>query len=126
MIIDVFKNKIFPIVPTGFSEDEEPSESRDEEEKNGRLPTIKEEEALEKIAAIDDILEPGLVKEDFKNDSLTDMFEQLKSLVKNQSKISAKKIKMSLTEAGLEKLKSDMKNMSKNGITNKRLNLLAE
>ena len=126
MIIDVFKNKIFPIVPTGFSEDEEPSESRDEEEKNGRLPTIKEEEALEKIATIDDILEPGLVKEDFKNDSLTDMFEQLKSLVKNQSKISAKKIKMSLTEAGLEKLKSDMKNMSKNGITNKRLNLLAE
>ena len=34
------------MVPTGFSEDEEPSESRDEEEKDSRLPTIKEEEAL--------------------------------------------------------------------------------
>ena len=65
MIIDAFKNKIFPMVPTGFSEDEEPSESRDEEEKDGRLTTIKEE-ALEKIAAIDDILEPGLVKKYFK------------------------------------------------------------
>ena len=65
MIIDAFKNKIFPMVPTGFSEDEEPSESRDEEEKDGRLTTIKEE-ALEKIAAIDDILEPWLVKKYFK------------------------------------------------------------
>ena len=65
MIIDAFKNKIFPMVPTGFSEDEEPSESRDEEENDGRLPKIKEEEALEKIAAIDDILEPGLVKKYF-------------------------------------------------------------
>ena len=39
--------------------------------------------------------------------------------------ISAKNIKMSLTEAGLEKLKNAMKNMSENEIRNKRLNLLA-
>ena len=50
MIIDAFKNKIFLMVPTGFSEDEEPSESRDEEEKDGRLTTIKEE-AFKKIRA---------------------------------------------------------------------------
>ena len=31
---------------------------------------------------------------------------------------------MSLTEAGLEKLKNDMRNMSKNEITNKRLDVL--
>ena len=49
MIIDASKNEIFPMVPTGFSDDEEPSESRDEKEKDGRLPTIKEEEALEKL-----------------------------------------------------------------------------
>ena len=53
------------------------------------------------------------------------MFEQLNSLVKNQSKISAKNIKMSLIEAGLGKLKNDMKNMSENEIRDKRLNLLA-
>ena len=125
MIIDAFKNEIFPMVHTGFSEDEEPSESRDEEEKDGRLPKIKEEEVLEKIAAVDDILEPGLVKKYFKNYSLTDMFEQLNSLVKNQNKISVKKIKMSLIEAGLEKLKNDMENMSENEIRNKRLNVQA-
>ena len=93
--------------------------------KDGKLPTIKEEEALEKIAAVDDILEPGLVKKYFKNDSLADMFERLRNLVKNQSKISAKKIKMTLTEAGLEKLKNDMRNMSENEIKNKRLDVLA-
>ena len=32
---------------------------------------------------------------------------------------------MTLIEAGLEKLKNDMKNMSENEIRNKRLNLLA-
>ena len=53
------------------------------------------------------------------------MFEQLNSLVKNQSKISAKNIKMSLIEAGLGKLKNDMKNMSENEIRDKRLNLQA-
>ena len=31
---------------------------------------------------------------------------------------------MSLIEAGLEKLKNDMRNMSKNEITNKRLDVL--
>ena len=68
---------------------------------------------------MDHILEPVLVKKYFKNDSLTDMFEQLKNLTKNQSKISAKKIKVSLIEAGLEKLKYDMGNMSENRIKNK-------
>ena len=53
------------------------------------------------------------------------MFEQLKNLTKNQSKISAKKIKRSLIEAGFEKLKNDMRNMSENEIKNKRLDVLA-
>ena len=96
MIIDAFKNEIFPMTPTGFSEDDEetPRDEDKEEKKDDRLPTVKEEEALEKVAAVDDILEPGLVEKYFKNDSLTDMLEQLKNLAKNQSKISAKKIQM--------------------------------
>ena len=53
------------------------------------------------------------------------MFEQLRNLVKNQSKISAKKIKMTLIEAGLEKLKKDMRNMSENKIKNRILDVLA-
>ena len=75
---------------------------------------------------MDHILEPVLVKKYFKNDSLTDMFEQLKNLTKKQSKISAKKIKVSLIEAGLEKLKYDMGNMSENKIKNKRSNFIEE
>ena len=49
------------------------------------------------------------------------MFKQLNNLVKNQSK----KIKMKIIEAGLEKVKSDMRNMSENEIRNKRLDGLA-
>ena len=49
------------------------------------------------------------------------MFKQLNNLVKNQSK----KIKMTIIEAGLEKVKSDMRNMSENEIRNKRLDGLA-
>ena len=50
-----------------------------------------------------------------------DMFKQLNNLVKNQSK----KIKMTIIEASLEKVKSDMRNMSENEIRNKRLDVLA-
>ena len=103
-----------------LSEDKEPPRDEDKEgKKDGRLPTMKEEEALKKSAAVDDILEPGLVKKYFKNDSLMDMFKQLKNLTKNQSKISAKKNKKSLIEAGLEKLNNDMRNMSANKTKNK-------
>ena len=94
IIIDAFKNEIFPMTPTSFSEDEETSRDEDKEgKKDDKLPTIKEEKTLEKIAAVDNILVLGLVKKYFKDGSLTDMFEQLRSLVKNQSKISAKKLK---------------------------------
>ena len=71
MIIDAFKNKIFPMAPTGFREDEEPSGSRDEEEKDRRLPTIKEEEALEQIAKLDKFYGPGLINKYFLENSLT-------------------------------------------------------
>ena len=49
MIIDAFKNKIFPMVPTGF-EDEEPSRDEDKEEKkDDRLTTIKKKKHLKKL-----------------------------------------------------------------------------
>ena len=38
MIIDASENKIFPMIPTGFSEDEEPPRDEDKEgKKYGRL-----------------------------------------------------------------------------------------
>ena len=65
MIIDAFKNEIFPMVPTGFSEDQEPSESRDEEEKDGILAVIKEEEPLEETAGLDKFYGPDLINKYF-------------------------------------------------------------
>ena len=82
MIINAFKNKIFPMVPTGFSEDEEPSESRDEEKKDGRLPAIKEEEALEEIAGLDKFCSPDLINKYFLENSLTRIKNKLKDYKK--------------------------------------------
>ena len=55
MIIDAFKNKIFPMVPTGFSEDETSktsSESGDlsfkESSESEKLPKSKEDETRNK------------------------------------------------------------------------------
>ena len=58
MIIDVFKNKIFPKAPTALEDDEEPPKDEDKEEKkDDRLPTIEEEEEpmelKEQIAELD-------------------------------------------------------------------------
>ena len=33
MIIGPFKNKTFPVIPTGFSEDEEPARNEDKKKK---------------------------------------------------------------------------------------------
>ena len=45
MIIDAFKNKIFPMDPTGFREDEESERDEFKEGKKAdRFPTIEEEE----------------------------------------------------------------------------------
>ena len=44
MIIDAFKNKIFPKAPTGFEDEESRRDEDKEEKKDDRLPTIQEEE----------------------------------------------------------------------------------
>ena len=93
MIIDAFKNKIFPMVPTGFSEDEEPPRDEDkDEEKDGRLPTIKEEEepedeipnvsTFEQITELDKFYGRDLIYEYFLENSLIKIIKKLKDYKK--------------------------------------------
>ena len=51
------------------------------------------------------------------------MIRQLKDL-KRQNKISSRNAKITLSETGLLKLKTDIRNMSENEVKNKGLNLL--
>ena len=43
LIIDGFKNKIFPKAPTSFKDEESPRDEEKEGKKDDRLPTIEEE-----------------------------------------------------------------------------------
>ena len=93
MIIDAFKNKIFPMVPPGFSEDEEPPRDEDKEEKkDGRLPTIKKEEkpedeipnisTSEQITELDKFYGRDLIYEYFLENSLSKIIKKLKDYKK--------------------------------------------
>ena len=67
MIIDAFKNKIFPLVPSGFDEDED----EDEDKKDSRLPKIEEEEeepkeGFEQITRLDKFYAADLINKCFK------------------------------------------------------------
>ena len=71
MIIDAFKNKTFPLVPSGFDEDED----EDEDKKDSRLPKIEEEEeeeeeepkeGFEQITRLDKFYGADLINKCFK------------------------------------------------------------
>ena len=85
-----------------------------------------EDAKFKRIAQLDNILQPGLVKQYFKNNSLVEMIKQLKSLIKNQNKISAREAKILLTETGLSDLKNDIKYLSKGEVENRGLDLLVD
>ena len=79
MIIDVFKNKIFPRVPTGFSEDDVDEDEllKKHQEEDGKLPTIEEEPedeipnttTSEQMSRLDKIYAP-LIRRYFTENSL--------------------------------------------------------
>ena len=80
---------------------------------NNRRPPIKKEETLKKITAIDNMLEPGLVKKYFESNSLKDWYFHIRDIVQNEGE-TVKKIQMKIIESDLKKLKGDMRNMSEN------------
>ena len=86
---------------------------------SGNKPIIQEKEALENIAAIDNILEPGLVKKYFGSDSLKDLFLMVRDLIQNERKILDNKIRKLFIKADLKRLKDDMRNMSENETKNR-------
>ena len=74
VIIDAFKNKIFPTVPTGFNEDDVDEDEllKKRQEEDGRLPTIEEEPedtdyTLEQMSRLDKIYAPLIRKHFMEN-----------------------------------------------------------
>ena len=88
MIIDAFENKVFPMVPTGFSEDDVDEEEllKKRQEEDAKLPTIEEEpeytdNTLEQISRLDKIYAP-LIRRYFMENSLIKIMKKLKDLKK--------------------------------------------
>ena len=125
MTIEAFKNKIFPLVPSGFDEDED----EDEDKKDSRLPTIEEEpeeNAFEQTTRLDKFYGADLINKYFKNKSLTEIINQLRKLQKNPETGQEYNNLMVCLIIGLNKLDSDIRNMSEDEVRNKRLDYLKD
>ena len=125
MTIEAFKNKIFPLVPSCFDEDEE----EDEDKKDSRLPTIEEEpeeNAFEQTTRLDKFYGADLINKYFKNKSLTEIINQLRKLQKNPETGQEYNNLMVCLIIGLNKLDSDIRNMSEDEVRNKRLDYLKD
>ena len=109
MIIDAFKDKIFPLAPSGFDQDED----EEEDKMDSRLPAIEEEEpkedAFEQITLLDKFYGADLINKYFKNKSLTGIINHLKNYRKNSETRQEYNNLMVRLIIGLNKLNSDIK-----------------
>ena len=137
LIIDAFKNKIFPMVPTGFSEDEKPPRDEDKEDKkDGRLPTIKEESSesegedkipdistLEQITELDTFYERDLICKYYFENSLIKVMKKLKDYKKNPEKLQMYNNLITRLNIGLKRLVNDINNTSEDEVEDKKIRL---
>ena len=123
MIVNGFKNKIFPFYSGNcyYDLEEETSESDDEESEKDKAFVSK----LEKLAIDSDkVLDPELVDKYFHSNSLKEILKQLKDL-RRQNKTSVEyNNKMALLIAGLIRLENVIKNIPEDEVKNKELDLL--
>ena len=107
MIIDAFKNKMFSVVPTFFSENEASEKSFKQSSKSEELSKSKDEKAREevfnKVVALDNVLQPGLIKKYFGSNSSVEMFKEFINYKKKDKVV--KKLKIFRIEVGLNALK---------------------
>ena len=116
MIIDVFKIKIFPRVPTGFSEDDEDELLKKHQEEDGKLPTIEEEPedeipntiTSEQMSRLDKIYGP-LIRRYFTQNSLIKIMKKLKKYKENPEKLQIYNNVMVHLKIGLERIENNKK-----------------
>ena len=126
MIIDAFKNKIFPMVPTGFSEDDVDEDEllKKRREEDGKLPTIEEEledeipdtSTSEQMSRLDKIYAP-LIRKYFMENSLIKIMKKLREYKENPAKLQMYNNLMVHLNIGLE---NDIKNMSEDKVQEKK------
>ena len=127
MIIEAFKNKIFPLsnpdyYPEYVSEEDIPpnicsdsSRSSSPEGVVAASPRSSSPESDDKfdkaLTEFDKVLAPGLVKKYFGKDSVREMVEQLKNLRHHKNKRPILDVKILLMKSSLLRLKADIRNV---------------
>ena len=116
MIVNVFKDKIFPF----YDPNDYPLEKEDILEVTSDDELI-DNRLYEQISNVDNKLDHELIKKYFKKESLLKLFKYLKPSY-NKVINSAKE---TLVESNLLNLKNDIKNMSDDEVKSKNLDLMA-
>ena len=144
MIINAFKNEIFPLVPCGYTSDDDDKGLRSDSSTSSFSTTDKSDKFDESnesdfttddldemyIGSVDDLdellldtekyLDPDLIEKYFFNRSLNKISEFLK----HKKDTSYGKIEVALIKNKLKYLKNDSKYMPENEVKNKKLALL--
>ena len=104
MIIDVFKNKLFPVASGNYYEEfkEESSESED-----GEKPGDENEESIKQINELNRIYVP-LIKRYFMEKSLIEIIKKLKDYKEKPEKLQMHNNLLNCLNIGLEKLGDDI------------------
>ena len=128
MIIDAFKNKIFPKAPSGFEDDVDEDELLKRQERDSRLSTIEEEpkdempdiSTLEQITGLDKFYGCDLIYKYFLKNSLIKIMKKLKDYKKNPKKFRMCNTLITRLNTGLKRLENDTKNMSEDKVEEKK------
>ena len=132
MIVNAFKNKMFPTVPDDFPpyDGDIPSRSRSSSTIDrydftadylDRIYIGNDDDLDELPFDIEKYLDPDLIEKNFFNKSLRKIFEFLK----HEKGTRYNKNKVTLMKSRFRDLKNDIKNMPENEVKNKILDLLA-
>ena len=119
-IINAFRNKIFPMTPSGFSSDDDisPRMSPDEDESPNETHY---DELYKAISNVDNKLDSELIRKYFNKGSLLELSKFLRY---SQNK-AIDAAKQGLIEVNLSDLKNNIKNMSDDEVKNKNLDIIA-
>ena len=129
MIIDAFKNKIFPMAPTSFSEDDVDEDEllKKRQGEGGKLPTTEEEpedeipdtSTSEQMSRLDKIYAP-LIRRYFMENSLIKIMKKLKKYKENPEKLKIYNNLMVHLNIGLERIENGIKSMSEDKVEEKK------
>ena len=127
MIINAFKNKLFPFYSENYYKEleEESSESENEESSESE-DEILDISTSEQITMLDKFYGSILINKYFIETSVTEIINKLKDYQQNPETLQGYKVLLTRLIIGLERLENDINDMSENDVKSKQLDYLKD